>query len=271
MARKRMLAYVLRRPETPLLMLISLLLAAASALDFLPRPLWMLWLALGVAGVIMITFTALRGDEYLTRFISDVFYRRFNVDALQLPDLRRGVSEVLQFHRAICKTIMLRPHAPLGDVATELDDWVAHIYDVASTIDAFVNSDQVQTQLRVLAGHTAAVNRSTHPDEATHSLIELDPDVFSISDDARAKLWRIKQTVGTAKHALDVSLMAMMALRDELANANPVDLNRDYACERRQTIIRHCEDLDAANRLLRELFRDYIVVETLDAEAVVEH
>jgi hypothetical protein len=269
MARKRVLAYALRRPETPLLLLVSLVLTTASVLGYLPRPLWLLWLALGAAGIVMMSVTAVRGDEYLTRFVSDVFYRRFNIENLQLPDLRRGVSEVLQFHRAICKTIMLRPQAPLGDIAIELDDWVARIYDVASSIDTFVNSDRVQTQLRVLTGTAAAVNPATHLVEATRALIELNPDAIPLSDDERAQLWRIKQTVSLAKRTLDASLVAMVTLHDELAKANPIDLNRDYASEKRQTIIRHCVDLTDADRLLRELFQDYIVVETLEAEAEV--
>jgi hypothetical protein len=264
-ARKRVIHYALKRPETPALSVVSLLLTAASLTGILPYALWPLWPAIGLCGIAVMIWGASRTQHYVQRFATDVFYARFDAAKLALPELQSGMREVLEVHRKIFAVFSKQTYTPLSQLAGDVDEWVIQIYGVSAHMDTFVSNGHIAAQIQIHTQASANADAAQRMVTATHALITLDPETVPTDAQNRQLLWRVKDAVTLTKTALDDSLNLLTVLHQTLQRAPELQISRDELQNTRAQIEARRSSLSQADALLQSLFRDYTVVETIEA------
>lgn len=270
-ARQRVISYALRRGETVATMVFTAALTAAAAADVvIPRETVAVWPLLGAAGVGAIVITALKANRYLRRFVTKLFYERFDSGKLKLNELRRGMDNVLEQHRLIFGAIAARPEAPLGNVATDIDEWVTHIYAVAERVDLLLANEQLQVRMGLLAQPADGEAESQALTWAGNAMVSADA-VPPLTDLERVDLWQLKDSVISATAQLDDALLTMTHILHSLRTARPTELGRPFAQRTQEIIIEQRNKLSESEALVNALFQKYagaIVIEqdeTIDA------
>jgi hypothetical protein len=271
-ARQRVISYALRRGETVATMVVAAALTAAAAANVvLPRETVAVWPLLGAAGVGALVITALKANRYLRRFVTRLFYERFDAGKLKLNELRRGMDNVLEQHRLIFGAIAARPEAPLGNVAADIDEWVTHIYAVAERIDQLLADEQLHVRMRLLARAADGGTQTQALTWAGNAIVQADASVPPLTDLERIDLWRLKDGVVDATAQLDDALLTMAHILHSLRTARPTELGRPFAERTQELIAEQRSKLQESEALINALFRKYagaVVIEqnaTLDA------
>jgi hypothetical protein len=260
-ARTRLFGYALRRPETPLLLIGGAVLTALSFTRTLPFALWWLWPMLSLIGVIIIVLAATTAQSYVRPATMAMFYEQFNAEKLKLPDLRRGVSQMLDRHRSIFHAIVLRPSAPLGAVAAHMDSWAAGIYELAESLDDFVNDAIVIDRVDRLLAPTFDANAAAHQLRAPLALSQLNTDGLPLNDEDRLWLTRMRAVIGDANEALSRSFTLMDELNGRIRAASGLTIDREFADATSGLIASQCTRLSQSSALVRDLFRECLQAE----------
>jgi hypothetical protein len=264
-ARTRLFGYALRRPETPLLLVGGAVLTALSLTRVLPFAFWWVWPLLSVIGVIVIVLAATTSQSYVRPAATAMFYEQFSADKLKLPDLRRGVSQMLDRHRSIFHAIVMRPSAPLGPVAAHMDSWAAGIYELAESLDTFVNDEVVLDRVDHLLAPTFDANVAAHQLRAPLALSRLNTDGASLEEEDRLMLTRMRTVIGEANEALARSFTLMDELNIRIRASSGLTIDREFADSTSGLITSQCIQLSQSSALVRDLFRECLQA---DAETV---
>lgn len=136
------------RPESALVISISLLLAVfAPRVGFLEFiPFWV-WLLGGVAAEAALVYSSLTDPDFLRRVGAKVLGSEFEPGKLRDPYLQERMSEALDYRVRIENAIRQQDDSLLKDelnqTATQMDEWLEHIYNLASRIDRYRQERQV--------------------------------------------------------------------------------------------------------------------------------
>jgi hypothetical protein len=255
-ARTRLFGYALRRPETPLLLIGGTALTVLSLTRILPFAFWWVWPVLSLIGVIVIVLAATTAQSYVRPAAAAMFYEQFSADKLKLPDLRRGVSQMLDRHRSIFHAIVMRPSAPLGPVAAHMDSWAAGIYELAESLDTFVNDEVVLDRVDQLLAPTFDASATAHQLRAPLALSRLDTQGAALNDEDRLMLTRMRTVISEANETLSRSFAMMDELNVKIRARSGLTIDRDFAENTRGLIASQCIQLSQSSALVRDLFRE---------------
>jgi hypothetical protein len=111
---------------------------------------WWMWGAFGVIGVAAIVISSGNDQHYQHQIALKLFYERYDKTRLKMPELKQSVSQALDYHKLLFQEISERPHAPLANIALDMDQLVAGIYRVAYMLDAFAADDRIRRYLAQL-------------------------------------------------------------------------------------------------------------------------
>lgn len=142
--RKSLLAYAIYRPESALVIAMTLIFTSLSALNMAWFPgEWWLWLSFGLVGEALIVLTTLRDNKFYQRLLDDIFKQTFDIDKLRSPTLQQKVTKALEYHELIVKEIQREEDTVLDDyllnMAHGVEDWIQQIYRLAQGLDAYTN------------------------------------------------------------------------------------------------------------------------------------
>ena len=139
---KAVLSYAVFRPESAVVIAITIIFAGLSLLNlsWLPGK-WWLWLLFGLVGEALILLTTLRDEGLYKRAMDEIFDREFDLKKLRSPDLREKLSKALEYRGSIVKEIE-REEDPvlddyLSDMARGLEDWIAQVYRLTQGLDVY--------------------------------------------------------------------------------------------------------------------------------------
>jgi hypothetical protein len=256
-ARKQVASYALFRPESAVIIALTIFGTGLALFDLLlPHAWWWVVLLLGVAATIILLLTTLRDKKFLGQISSRLFYDRFDTRTLDTPELRRSVLKALEFHRDVFKTIRSRPAAPLGQIALTMDEWVIHVYNVANQVDTFVRDPYVVDRLNRLADISGG-ELFNADGQRNMSLMISEQQREEPVENEYGLLAEVKKAVLGATHELDISLAGMYQVHEQLKTVHPTDLDRIFAEQMHDMMSAHMTRLDRAGGLVEELFSTY--------------
>lgn len=147
-ARQQTYVHALFRPESALILSVSILMTGLCVLNIFWFPgTWWMWTTFGVLGVSAIVISSANDPQYQHEIALKIFYERYDKTRLKLPEMKQSVSQALDYHKLLFREISERPHAPLANIALDMDQLVAGIYRVAYMLDAFVADDRIRKYL----------------------------------------------------------------------------------------------------------------------------
>jgi hypothetical protein len=138
--RKSLLSYSIFRPESAVVIALTLILVtlAVLGLPWFPGTWWM-WLAFGLLGEGLIVLSSLRDPKFYQQVMDQVFHEKFDVRRIRNPDLRQKVAKALDYREQISREIDRKRDevldAYLRDTAHGLEDWIAQVYRLALSLD----------------------------------------------------------------------------------------------------------------------------------------
>jgi membrane-associated HD superfamily phosphohydrolase len=128
------------RWESALVIAFTLLLAVFGPyfIDFIPA--WG-WLIGGAAAEAALVYSSLTDPEFGGRVASSLLHREFQPEQLGDKQLQQQVKQALDYRSRIYQAIRGQSDSLLKDelnqTATQIDDWLENIYDLAQRIDRY--------------------------------------------------------------------------------------------------------------------------------------
>jgi hypothetical protein len=143
-ARRAIFEHAILRVENAVLLALAILLAF-----FLPNPLPALlpwwgawtWLLLGVAGVALVSFSALKDPQEREKAVERLFREKYNVTGLRDRPLRDKLKKAEDYHQQIKATVKTQKDGILKErmqrTTGEIYDWIGNMVRLARRLDSY--------------------------------------------------------------------------------------------------------------------------------------
>lgn len=146
------LSHALLRWESLVTVIITLLLFAFVKDPF---PWWQdwFWLALGAVAEAALVVSTVTDPEAAQQAVAREFEKRFDLSAIRSAVSRQRLQSALEYRRNMLKLSKRHSGAmrvSLQQTISDIDDWIAHMYDLALHIDAFDNNELVGRDRRMV-------------------------------------------------------------------------------------------------------------------------
>jgi len=229
---KAVLSYAFFRPESALVIAITIILVGLSLLNlsWLPGK-WWLWLLFGLVGEALIMLTTLRDEELYKQVVDRMFHREFDVNKLRSPDLRQKLSEALEYRGSIVKEIE-REEDPvlddyLSDMARGLEDWLAQVYRLAQGLDVYWHDPVIARDMETVPKELEEFKKRLAKEKEGSVREELEKTV-AIKRSQWDTLRNLRDTMAKAQLQLENTLAAMSTVYTQvvLLGAKDVDSSR---------------------------------------------
>lgn len=155
--KKSLLSYSIFRPESAIVIALTLILTAVSLMgipDLVWFPQWWMWMLFGLVGEGLIVLSTLRDENFYNQVLNEIFHMRFDISSIRNQELRQKVAKALEYRELIGKEIE-RKHDPaldeyLTDTARGLEDWIAQVYRLALGLDAYQMDRIIQRDMQAV-------------------------------------------------------------------------------------------------------------------------
>lgn len=252
-AQRKVWEHALLRPEVGVILAISIIMTGLSLLKIFWFPdLWWVWVVFGVLGASALVLISLRDQKFKQKITVELFYDQFNTTKLRTEELKKLVTEALQYHHAIHREIS-KLNAPLGMVLVDMDEWVTNVYNVAKNLDAFVKDPKVLDYLKRLMELRDAKPASTDTVDAA-ALLNLD-DSMPLMNDYQLEMFKeMKATVIGTTEQLTETLAVVKTLHERVGSLYNFGVDSEFARSLRTSLTEQLEKLDKAYRSVDRLF-----------------
>jgi hypothetical protein len=251
-SRKQLVAAAFSRRESVTIIALTIGALCMSLLNlFLTREFWWAVVAAGVAGEAVIVSHTMRDRNRLARISAQMFYRRCDPARLQAPDLQRGMQRTLECHRGLFEVIRQRSGAPLGALASNVDDWTLSTLQLARRIDDFLFDPAVRPTLLQLAERAESARE--------RSLVVITGARYQYVQPAAggSRSDRVRQTVSFTLNELQASLLAMCMLHNQLQSLSTAQINGDLVQRANSVVSEHMNRLEDADALIDRLHSEH--------------
>lgn len=135
------------RAESALVIALTLLLSAASALSFLnvnlpfvgDKPY--LWLLVGVLLEAVIIYSSMTDEKFGQQVVEKLLHEEYKPERIDDESLRSQINEALDYRSRIDNGIRQQKSSMVTDelaqTASQIDDWLSNMYDLALRIDRY--------------------------------------------------------------------------------------------------------------------------------------
>jgi hypothetical protein len=222
------------RPESALVISISLLLAVfAPQVGFLEFiPFWV-WLLGGVGAEAALVYSSLTDPEFGRQVAAKVLKREFEPKHLQDPLMRQRMSEALDYRVRIDNAIRQQQDSLIKDeliqTASQMDEWLEHIYNLALRIDRYqherdvLERDHERTQERI-----AALEQQLVTEDNPNVLAQITSTLESMKQQL-ATLDKLRDTIRRAELQLETSLTHLGTIYSQTMLVDAKDIDSGHA------------------------------------------
>lgn len=230
------------RWESAVVLALTAMLTTFSAVgvpivEFVPFWGWLLGGALAEAGLV---YSSVLDPEFGRRVVTKMLKNEFKPERLNDKKLQQQINEALDYRSRIEKGIRERTDTMLKDelaqTASQIDDWLENIYDLAQRIDRYQQEREILHRDRVRAESRmkqlqAEFDRAQNP---------------AIKDQIQTTLTSIEQQLQTLQTLEATIQRARLQLENSLAHLGTI-----YS----QTMLVDAKDIDrgSARRLRHEI------------------
>jgi hypothetical protein len=243
-ARRAIFEHAILRVENAVLLALAILLAF-----FLPTPLPALlpwwgawtWLLAGLAGVALVSLSALKDPQEREKAVERLFREKYNVNGLRDRPLRDKLKKAEEYHQQIKSTVKIQRDGILKDrmqrTTGEIYDWIGNMVRLARRLDSYrvdpiIKGDREEL-VRSIPGLEARLRQET--DSRVRQQIET-----TLADQRRlqANIAELDNRMQRADLQLDSSLAALGTVYSQLLLLGSKDVDSDRA-ERLRADIAH--------------------------------
>jgi hypothetical protein len=232
------------RPESAAVIAGTMLLAAASyvfpdafVIGMLPP---LVWLVGGTAVEVALVAVSLTDPEFGRKVAADVLRREYKPERLKDKQLQQRMAEALDYRSRIEANIRKRSNSVLKDelveTATQIDEWLENIYDLAQRIDryqedaAILDRDRKRAEVRLkqLQAEYKTTQQSAEKAQMEQTIEGLQQQLQAL--DALAS------TINRARLQLENSLTHLGTIYSQTMLVDAKDIDRARAKRLRQEI-----------------------------------
>jgi hypothetical protein len=248
--RKSVLSYAVFRPESAVVIAITIIFVGLSLLNLSWFPgKWWLWLLFGLVSEALILLTTLRDDKLYKRAMDEMFHQEFDINKLRSSDLRQKLSKALEYRDVIVKEIEREEDPVLDDylsnTARGLEDWIAQVYRLAQGLDVYQHDTIITRDMETVEEELAEFEKRLTKEKEGSVREELEKTVAT-----KRSQWdtlkNLRDTMSKAQLQLENTLAAMSTVYTQvvLLGAKDVDSSRAQRLQQDMTEqIRTLEDI----------------------------
>lgn len=257
-ARRELLHYAIFRPESAIILVISIIMTGLSLLNIFWFPeYWWLWVLFGIIGEVVIVATTLRDQKTLSRIASKLFYKGFDFKRIQLPELQQKAATALEYHHTIFEEIVRRQTAELTQIAADMDEWVARMFRVAQGLDTVVASPGIV--FANIAGKSLTDANFRNNGDTVQAFLDammIAAQQAATPREGLQRLTAVGNTMIAASAQLEQSINSVNRIRFHLTQAAPnPTFDREFAEQARGVISDQLFRLDQASSEVESMYR----------------
>jgi hypothetical protein len=255
---KAVLSYAFFRPESAVVIAITILFVGLSSLlPWFPGT-WWLWLLFGLVGEALIMLTTLRDERLYKQAMDKMFRREFDVNKVRSPDLRQKLSKALEYRSSIVKEIereaepVLDDH--LSDMARGLEDWIAQVYHLAQGLDVYQHDPVIARDMRTVPEELERYEKLWADEKEGSVRGELEKTV-TIKRSQWDTLKTLRDTMAKAQLQLENTLAAMSTVYTQVVLLGAKDVDSSRAQRLQQDMTEQISALEDIGATMDEVYQ----------------
>lgn len=211
-AREEVLSYAFFRPESAVVVALSIILAGLSLMKvpWMPLP-WWAWLAGGAAGEVAIVLSTLKDQRFFRHILNKMFAGQFDLKQLQSSELRQKIEKALEYRQLLMQEILRNEDAHderLLSTARGMEDWIAQIYRLAQGLDTYEQDGMIERDLKSVPAELADLQRQRGRPLSASVQAEMDKAI-QMKQTHLETLNNLRDSMQKARLQLDNTLSAM--------------------------------------------------------------
>jgi hypothetical protein len=226
-------------------MLTTFSAAGVPIIEFVPFWGWLLGGVLAEAGLV---YSSVRDPEFGRRVVAKMLKNEFKPERLKDKKLQRQINEALDYRSRIEKGIRERSDSVLKDeltqTASQIDDWLENIYDLAQRIDRYQEEREILHRDRVRA-ESRMTQLQADFDRAQNSSIkeQIQTTLASLQRQLQT-LKTLEATIERARLQLENSLTHLGTIYSQTMLVDAKDIDRGSARRLRHEIAEEVTELN---------------------------
>jgi len=256
---KAVLSYAFFRPESALVIAITILFVGLSLLNlpWLPGK-WWLWLLFGLVGEALIMLTTLRDEGLYKQVMDEMFHREFDIKRLRSSDLRQKLSKALEYRDLIVKEIEREEDPVLDDylsnMARGLEDWIAQVYRLAQGLDVYQHDTIITRDMETVEEELAEFEKRLTKEKEGAVREELEKTVAT-----KRSQWdtlkNLRDTMAKAQLQLENTLAAMSTVYTQVVLLGAKDVDSSRAQRLQQDMTEQISALEDIGATMDEVYQ----------------
>ena len=257
--RKSLLAYAIYRPESALVIAMTLIFTSLSALNVAWFPgEWWLWLLFGLVGEALIVLTTLRDNKFYQRLLDDMFKQTFDIAKLRNPALQQKLTKALEYHELIVKEIQREEDTVLDDyllnMAHGVEDWIQQIYRLAQGLDAYTNDPIIARDMQSVPHELEQFKQLLAQEAQPAVQAELQKTV-ALKQAQLDTLQNLRDTMTRAQLQLENTLSSMGVIYTQIIQLGSREANQHRLERLQQDMAEQVRALEDVSAALDEIYQ----------------
>ena len=257
--RKSLLSYSIYRPESAIVIALTLILTAVSLIGLPWFPgVWWRWLLFGLVGEGLIVLSTLRDQKFYNQVLDEMFTTRFDISMIRSQELRQKIAKALEYRELISKEIERKPDPVLDDYLSDtvhgLEDWIAQVYRLALGLDAY-------EQDKIILRDMATVPQELEKFKALlvrelGSAVQADVEkTVSLKQAQWDALRNLRDTMAKARLQLEDTLTAIGTLYMQVVLLGSKDVNSARAQRLQADMVEQVRALQDTGKAMDEVYQ----------------
>lgn len=258
--RKSILSYSIFRPESAIVIALTLILVTLSLLGLSWFPgTWWTWLLFGVIGESLIVLSSLKDQRFYRQVMDELFHDRFDIAKLHSVDNRQKVAKALEYRELIFKEIDRKQDPVLDeylrDSARGLEDWIAQIYRLAQGVDAYQRDPMIARDLATVPQELDKFKAQLVREKGSPVQAELEKTI-SIKQAQWDALCNLRDTMAKAQLQLEDTLSAIGTEYMQIVLIGSKDVNSSRAQRLQQDMLEQVRALQDTSAAMDEVYQN---------------
>ena len=257
--RKMVLSYAFFRPESALVIAITILFVGLSLvnLPWFPGE-WWLWSLFGLVAEALIMLTTLRDEKLYKQVMANLFRQEFDVKKLRSPDLRQKLSKALEYRDLIVKEVE-REEDPvlddyLSDMARGLEGWIAQVHRLAQGLDVYQHDPVIARDMETVPEELAKFEKLLAREKEGSVREELEKTV-AIKQSQWDTLKNLRDTMSKAQLQLENTLSSMSTVYTQVVLMGAKDVQSSRAQRLQQDMAEQVSALADISATIDEVYQ----------------
>ncbi len=258
--RKSVLSYSIFRPESAIIIALTLVLMTLSLLGLPWFPgLWWMWLLGGLLGEGLILLSTLRDPHFYNQVLNEMFHEKFDINRLRSPELRQKVAKALEYRELIAKEIDRKQDAVLDeylrDAARGMEDWIAQIYRLAQGLDAYQRDPIIGRDTATVPQELDKFKAQLVREKGSPVQAELEKTI-SIKQSQWDALRNLRDTMARAQLQLEDTLSAIGTVYMQIVLIGSKDVSSSRAQRLQQDMTEQVRALQDTGSAMDEVYQN---------------